>query len=76
MFEGRKAKRLGIRDLGTIKPYVDAEVIAGKLRHMIHSGPVCQVCHRKLRAGKSVERPVHWCPKCEIIIDVANGEKI
>jgi len=65
VFEGRKAKKLGIKDFGE----------ASRLYHR-KSDRLIQVylqahhyCGFKLRMGKTKDgNLVRWCPKCEFLI--------
>ncbi len=64
MFEARKAKKLGIKDLGLLKsklPIIDGS-------GFVHNFWVHASCGGRLREGRKLDTGtlVSWCPKCKI----------
>ena len=70
MFEQSKAKKLGIKDLGSVSSYYDKEAKASLY-------PIHKVCNRKVRAGKRIKEGcfVRWCSKCEVVIQEFSEEE-
>lgn len=68
MFERRKAKKLGIKDLGMASsklPKIDG---SGFIHHFWRHVS----CGEKLREGRDLKTGAHislWCPKCKMIVN-------
>ena len=58
MFEGRKAKRLGLEDMGKL----------GKDRKDKAACSTCGADVRKASNSKNSNEFFHWCPKCEKVL--------
>ena len=67
MFEGRKAKKLGIKDLGVLK----SKLLNIDAMEFVHNFWVHASCGGRLREGRKLDTGtlVKWCPKCKIIWD-------
>jgi predicted SprT family Zn-dependent metalloprotease len=69
MFEGRKAKKLGLKDLGKVE-----NVLVSRTPFFSNVTFKAHVfCKTRARRGKRITGEgrgelVYWCPKCEVIL--------